>query len=362
MRVTIAGGGTGGHLYPGIAVAEELVARGHQVRFVGTARGIEARACPQAGFAVDFIEVGGLKGQGLGGTLRGIGRVPRALFQSRALLKKYPADLVLGVGGYASGPFVLAAALRGIPTAILEQNSMPGLTNRLLGRVVKTVFGAWQGAARFFARKKWQLMGNPVRKKIREKLSGVRRGAATAAPHILVVGGSQGAHAVNELVAAAFPLLAARLAGVTLTHQTGPGDVAAMQQKYDGRPAAEVVMFIDDMASAYARADLVVARAGASTLAELTLLGMPSVLIPFPFAADDHQTENARELDAAGAARLMPQATTTPEALAELLASLLSDAAERARMSAAALQLAQPLAHARITEALEKLAHGTVDT
>jgi UDP-N-acetylglucosamine--N-acetylmuramyl-(pentapeptide) pyrophosphoryl-undecaprenol N-acetylglucosamine transferase len=353
MNVIIAGGGTGGHLFPGIAVAEELVARGHTVRFVGTARGIEARVCPEAGFALDLIDVAGLKGGGALGIARGFVRVPRALWQSRAILRREDPDLVLGVGGYASGPLVLAAALARRATAILEQNSVPGVTNRILGRVVGRVFGAFSAAQRYFPASKYRLLGNPVRRRVREEL---QHAAASAGTGLLVVGGSQGAHAVNELVVEAMLLLQREKKAPALLHQTGKADHAAVQQKYaEAGITADARPFIDEMGAAYRGAALVVARAGASTLAELTALGLPSLLIPFPHAADDHQTVNARELEAAGAARVLVQSETTPRALADAIAALFADETARHRMGAAARALGRPRAHAEIVDELEQL-------
>jgi UDP-N-acetylglucosamine--N-acetylmuramyl-(pentapeptide) pyrophosphoryl-undecaprenol N-acetylglucosamine transferase len=349
VNVVIAGGGTGGHLFPGIAVAEELAARGHDVTFVGTARGIEARVCPKEGWPLELIEVGGIKGGGFGGALRGILRVPRALAQSRAILKRIDPQLVVGVGGYASGPVVLAAALGGRPTAILEQNSVPGFTNRVLGRFVKAVFGAFEGARARFPSKKFHLVGNPIRKKLREQIGR----AGGDARGLLVVGGSQGAHAVNELVLEAMLLLGEK--APPLVHQTGQADLAAMQQKYAGLKQVRVLPFIEDMAAAYRGAELVVCRAGASTLAELTALGVPSLLIPFPHAADDHQTMNAREVEAAGGAHVLVQKDTTPRILADAIVDLLAHPAARAKMAAASRALGRPDAHAQIADALERM-------
>lgn len=356
MKVLIAGGGTGGHLFPGIAVAEELVMRGHSVAFVGTARGIEARVCPKDGYALHLIDIGGIKGGGVGGAVRGVGRVPRALLQSRAILRREKPDLVIGVGGYASGPMVLAAALGGRPTAILEQNSVPGITNRILGRFVRVVFGAFTAAARFFPKKKYRLVGNPIRRGVREAIGSGARGEGEG---VLVVGGSQGAHAVNELVAGAMALLKQQNRAPKLLHQTGPGDLAAMQQKYaELGISAEITAFIDDMASAYKNCALAVTRAGASTLAELTALGVPALLIPFPFAADDHQTVNAREVAEAGGARVLVQNETTAASLAAAIREILDDGAARAHMADASRALGRPGAHAEIADALEALAHG----
>jgi UDP-N-acetylglucosamine--N-acetylmuramyl-(pentapeptide) pyrophosphoryl-undecaprenol N-acetylglucosamine transferase len=361
MRVIIAGGGTGGHLFPGLAVAEELRARGHEVRFVGTGKGIEARAVPAAGYALDLIDIAGIKRRGLTGAMSGLWRVPKAMNQSRRILKRERPDIVVGVGGYASGPMVLAAALSGRPTAILEQNSVPGFTNRTLGRFTRTVFGAFETARAAFPRKKYRLVGNPVRKRVRDILAGVAgsgNGAGSRGDGVLVVGGSQGAHAVNELVCDAMKILHAIGHAPRLVHQTGAADRDDLVRRYaEAGVDAEVCAFIDDMGAAYRRAALVIARAGASTLAELTLIGKPAILIPLPTAADDHQTVNARELADAGAALVLPQRQTSPAQLAETMRTLLDDAAARARMSAAARTLGRPTAHADIADALESLAH-----
>jgi len=355
MRVIIAGGGTGGHLFPGIAVAEELTARGHDVRFVGTAKGIEARAVPKAGYPLDLIDIAGLKKKGFAGALTGLFRVPRAMGQSRAILKRENPDVVVGVGGYASGPMVLAAALGGRPTAILEQNSVPGFTNKTLGKFVKVVFGAFETAHHSFPRKKYRLVGNPVRKHVREALTGAQGGGD--GDGVLVVGGSQGAHAVNELVFDAMKILHAVGQTPRLVHQTGEKDREEFARRYaDAGIAADVRAFIDDMGAAYRQAAVVIARAGASTLAELTMIGKPAILIPFPFAADDHQTVNARELAAAGAAHLLVQQTTTPAEVAEVIRDLLEDRDTRSAMALAAHALGRPRAHAEIADAIEALA------
>ena len=359
MRILIAGGGTGGHLFPGLAVAEELRARGHEVRFVGTLKGIEARAVPAADYPIDFIDIAGIKRSGWKAALRGVYAVPRAMGQSRAILRAQRPDVVVGVGGYASGPMVLTAALTGRPTAILEQNSIPGFTNRTLGRFAKTTFGAFETARASFPKKRYRLVGNPVRKRVRDVLAHAHgNGAANAGGSVLVVGGSQGAHAVNELVLAAMIELQRAGKAPRLLHQSGEKDRAELQRRYaEAGVAVDVRAFIDDMGTAYRDAAIVIARAGASTLAELTLIGKPALLIPLPTAADDHQTVNARELADAGAAQLLPQATTTPEALAAAVRTLLDDEVGRDRMKQASLSLAHPHAHEEIADALESLAH-----
>lgn len=362
MRFIIAGGGTGGHLFPGLAVAEELRARGHEVRFVGTLKGIEARAVPAADYPIDFIDIAGIKRAGWKAAVRGVGAVPRAMLQSRAILKAQRPDVVVGVGGYASGPMVLAAALSGRPTAILEQNSIPGFTNRTLGKLAKAVFGAFETARAAFPKKRYRLVGNPVRKRVRDILLHAHNGSGgaggTRVDSVLVVGGSQGAHAVNELVLAAMQELHAAGRAPRLLHQSGEKDRADLERRYaEAGIAADVRAFIDDMGAAYRDAAVVIARAGASTLAELTLVGKPALLIPLPTAADDHQTVNARELADAGAAQLLPQAATTGATLAAAVRALLDDEVSRDRMRQASLALAHPHAHEEIADALESLAH-----
>jgi UDP-N-acetylglucosamine--N-acetylmuramyl-(pentapeptide) pyrophosphoryl-undecaprenol N-acetylglucosamine transferase len=358
MRVIIAGGGTGGHLFPGLAVAEELTARGHEVRFVGTEKGIEARAVPAAGYALDLIDIAGIKRRGLKGAMAGLIRVPKALNQSRVILKRERPDVVVGVGGYASGPMVLAAALSGRPTAILEQNSVPGFTNKTLGKVTRKVFGAFETARAAFPSKKYALVGNPVRRKVRDVLAAATAGGASDGDGVLVVGGSQGAHAVNELVCDAMKILQATGQAPRLVHQTGQADRDEIARRYaEMGLGADVRAFIDDMGAAYRSCALVVARAGASTLAELTLIGKPAILIPLPTAADDHQTVNAKELADAGAAVLLPQRQTSPAELAETMRTVLEDGPRRAAMARAARTLGRPTAHADIADALESLAH-----
>jgi UDP-N-acetylglucosamine--N-acetylmuramyl-(pentapeptide) pyrophosphoryl-undecaprenol N-acetylglucosamine transferase len=351
MTIIIAGGGTGGHLFPGMALAEELVARGHAVRFVGAERGIEKTAVPKAGYELDLIDVVGIKNQGFGAKASGLFRAARAMGQARALLKQHDPDVVVGVGGYASGPFVLAAALGGWPTAILEQNSVPGITNRWLSRFVRAIFGTFQSAAKSFSKKKYHLVGNPVRKRVRDALAN----ASGEGSGVLVVGGSQGAHAVNELVFDAMKILSAIGQAPRIVHQSGAKDHDDLIKRYaEAGIDADVRAFIDDMGAAYRDAALVVARAGASTIAELTIIGKPAILIPLPFGTE--QTVNARELADAGAARCLLQPTTTPAELAEAMRGLLEDAGARTSMAAASRALGRPRAHVEIADAIEALA------
>ena len=352
MRLLIAGGGTGGHLFPGVAVAEEARARwpDAEITFVGTARGIEARVLPGLGWPLELIEVSGLKTVGALGALRGLLRLPRALVQARRVIVRLRPDAVLGVGGYASGPVVLMARLRGIPTAICEQNSIPGLTNKILGRLVRGVFLAFEDTRRYFAAKKIVMTGNPVRRALVAKLQGVAP-AADGKLHVLVSGGSQGAVAVNALACAALIALVGEGRTIGIQHQTGERDREATAATYAaaGVPA-ECTAFITDMASAYARADIVIGRSGATTVAELAIAGKPALLIPFPTAADNHQELNAREMADKGAARMLRQADTTAASLAAALRPLLDEPAARATMGAAMKALGKPRAAAAVVD------------
>jgi UDP-N-acetylglucosamine--N-acetylmuramyl-(pentapeptide) pyrophosphoryl-undecaprenol N-acetylglucosamine transferase len=355
MRLIIAGGGTGGHLYPGIAVAEEVTAAGGEVLFVGTTRGIEARVVPAAGYPLELLAVSGIKRMGLVRTLQGLGRVPVALAKSLSIVRKWKPDVVLGVGGYASGPMVLAAALAGYPTAIQEQNSVPGFTNRTLGRFARAVFIAFEAARSFFPARKVALVGNPVRRKFVES---ARAQGTLPAGSVLVVGGSQGARAVNDLVIAAAEVLAGQGKLPPLVHQTGAADADRCLERYRSLGLAERVSvrpFIEDMAGTLAAAGLVVGRAGALTLAELAIVGRPAVLIPLPTAADDHQSKNAAEFGQAGAAVVLDQNQATGAALAELLSTLLADSRRRESMAAAMRSLGHPAAAAEVVQRLSAL-------
>ncbi|MHB8417409.1 MAG: undecaprenyldiphospho-muramoylpentapeptide beta-N-acetylglucosaminyltransferase [Myxococcales bacterium] len=361
MKLLIAGGGTGGHLFPGIALAEEVVTRrpGNAALFVGTARGIEAREVPRAGFPLELIEVSGLKGKGLGGILLGLLRLPLALFQSFALLGRHRPDVVVGVGGYASGPVILAAWLRRIPTAVQEQNASPGLTNRILGRFARAVFTAFPEAARHFPARKVHLLGNPIRRALMDNF--LAPAAPTGKPFsLLVFGGSQGAHVLNlralESLSHLPPALAASM---RIVHQTGPKDLAQVREGYGAaKVAADVREFIDDMSGAYQAADLVLCRAGATTLAELTVCKKAAILVPFAAAADDHQTQNAAAMVAAGAAVAIAERELTGERLAREIVRLAEHPEARLAMEKAAGRLGRPEAAREIADVCAQLAAG----
>jgi UDP-N-acetylglucosamine--N-acetylmuramyl-(pentapeptide) pyrophosphoryl-undecaprenol N-acetylglucosamine transferase len=355
-RLMIAGGGTGGHLFPGVAVAEELrrLDADAEVLFVGTTRGIESRVLPGLGWELEHIEVSGLKTVGLRGALRGAMRVPGALMQSRRIIKKFGPDVVIGVGGYASGPVVLAARLMGIPTAILEQNSIPGLTNRILGKVAKRIFLSFSHTKQFFKARKSELVGNPIRHQI---LAGLQDDKATRAPgsaplRLFVFGGSQGAVSVNAMCCAAAGLLREEGIELDIVHQTGKADLEATEARYrEAEIQADCRAFIDDMASEYKAADLIVSRAGATTIAELGIVGLPAVLIPYPHAANNHQELNAKEMVEAGAALMLRQENNEDGVqLAAILADLCKDEAKRSAMATAMSSLGRADAATKVVD------------
>lgn len=362
MRILIAGGGTGGHLYPGLAVAEEALGRGdeHVVGFVGTARGIEARVLPGLGHDLQLIDVIRLKGAGILGVIKGLLRLPKALFQSLGVLRRFKPDVVVGVGGYASGPVVLLAALTGRPTLVMEQNAVPGLTNRILARFVDRVVLTFDRSRGRLPEGKLMVLGNPVRRSIRDSLGAVAAARLDAANdgarplHLLVFGGSRGARALNQALPAA---VAAMDAPVVVRHQTGVEDEDSVRADYASRGLqAEVTPFIDDMAAAYAWCDIAVCRSGASTVCELAVAGVPSLLVPFPAAADDHQAANAEALVEVGAARVIPQSALDPASLGAELSALARDRKALSAMGEAAKRVGRPDAAERVVDTLESLA------
>jgi len=358
MKVLIAGGGTGGHLFPGIALAEEVVTRHHanDVLFVGTERGLEARAVPRAGFRLETIDATGVKGRGLAGWVGGLLRVPRAIAQSMRILRAWRPDVVVGVGGYASFPVVMAAWIAGIPTAIQEQNALPGLTNRVLGRIVRAVFVAFDEARAFFPEEKVQNVGNPIRKALMENF--LRPRARHERFQLLIFGGSQGAHAINVAAVEAAKRLGDLRDRIEILHQTGRQDIEETRAGYEAAGVrAEVVEFIDDMSSAYARSDLVICRSGATTLAELTVCKKAAILVPFPHAADNHQEVNARALVEKGAAVMIRQQELSGERLAAEIRALVEDPERRQRMERAAGLLGRPEAAKEIADVCVQLVY-----
>ena len=356
MRMLVAGGGTGGHVFPGIALAEEVVTRhpSNDVVFAGTARGLEASVVPAAGFPIELIEVKGLKGKGLVGALLNLVLIPRAFLQSWRILKRWRPDVVVGVGGYASGPVVLMAWLMRIPTAVQEQNAIAGFTNRVLGKFVDAAFTAFPEAVRHFSRRKVYQLGNPIRRQLMDNY--MRPRIEHGAPRLLVFGGSQGAHALNMRVIEALPHLADLRDRIQITHQTGSRDREYVEKGYRACGfTPDVREFITDMSAAYAEADLVVCRAGATTLAELTVCKKPSILVPFPAAADNHQVLNAKSLVDAGAAVMIEERDLTGELLAGEIRAILATEARRERMAIAAGRLGSPQAAREIADVCTEL-------
>jgi UDP-N-acetylglucosamine--N-acetylmuramyl-(pentapeptide) pyrophosphoryl-undecaprenol N-acetylglucosamine transferase len=355
LRVVIAGGGTGGHLFPGIAVAEEIRSRGsgHQVLFISRGNAFERAALEQAGFALATISVEGLKGRGLWNQLRALGRLPWSLVQSIGRLRDFRPDLVIGLGSYSAGPVVMAAWLLRIPVALCEQNVLPGITNRVLARLADRIFTSYDQTAGGFDAAKVLWTGNPLRRQIVETAGR----AAPATPFtVLVIGGSQGAHRINTAVTEALSHLAGRQRFFFI-HQTGPADEAAVAAAYRQMDTpARVQAFFTDMAAQYLQADLVVCRAGATTLAEITALGKAAVFIPFPYAADDHQTLNARRLVDAGAAEMIVEQELNGELLAGRIGFYASHPEVLAGLAEQSARLGKPDAARRIVDECYRLA------
>jgi UDP-N-acetylglucosamine--N-acetylmuramyl-(pentapeptide) pyrophosphoryl-undecaprenol N-acetylglucosamine transferase len=357
VRIVIAGGGTGGHLFPGIAVAREALARDPSVTvtFAGTARGVESRVVPREGFELDLIRSGGLKGKSIGAMGRGLAMLGPSAIDAWRLLTRRAPDVVVGLGGYSSGPVVALAACRGIPTLLMEQNALPGLTNRLLGRLVKAAAVTYERTLPFFGTRGF-VSGNPVRQSFFE-IAARPAGRAGDAPHLLVFGGSQGAHAINVAMVAAAALLRDAAPRPTVMHQTGERDLEMVRTGYRAAGfEAEVEPFVFDMDRHMSQADLVVCRAGATTLAEIAAAGRPAVLIPLPTSADDHQRRNAEVFAGAGAAEVIDQNVLDGPTLAGRLLALASDPARRQQMSAAARTLARPDAAQAIVDRIFSLA------
>ena len=359
IRCIIAGGGTGGHLFPGIAIARELEARCENaaVLFVVGRKRMESEILRRYGFSVVFIDVEGMKGRGWKKGLAVLSMLPKSLLQSMWIIRDFKPSIVMGVGGYSAGPFCLAARLLGVPTAIHEQNSYPGLTNRLLARVVDHIFVSFAESVPYF--KKSILTGNPVR---RELLSPPQDSSPASDNFtVLVVGGSQGARAVSEAFVGAYGILKKSGKRIDLIHQTGKQDHRRVLEDYrtmgfEGPEfEGKVLPFIKDMASAYHQADMVVSRAGATTLFELAALGKPSVLIPYPYATNGHQETNARALVRSGGAEMILQQDLTGEKLANTLSTYMAHPQQLERMGKAARTFSRPEADRIIVDHILKL-------
>jgi UDP-N-acetylglucosamine--N-acetylmuramyl-(pentapeptide) pyrophosphoryl-undecaprenol N-acetylglucosamine transferase len=344
MRAILAGGGTGGHVIPALAIAQQLKKDcDAEVLFIGTARGIENRLVPAAGFELRLVEVGALKNVSLATRLSTVFDLPQAVWQARKILAEFCPDVVIGVGGYASGPAMLAAVLRRIPTMAFEPNFVPGLANRLVAPFVKAAAVHFTETRKYFRHS--EVTGVPVRAAF---FAGAAR-TANAPPTLLAFGGSQGAHAINQAVMESASDLQARVPGLAIIHQTGErdyNDAQAAYAKIGG--TVEVHRFIDDMPTMFAKASLLICRSGASTVAEVAAAGKAAIFVPFPAAADNHQKRNAEALTRAGAAVMLEQSRLTRESLTETVSSLMGDRARLESMGEAAKKMSHPEAAQQI--------------
>jgi UDP-N-acetylglucosamine--N-acetylmuramyl-(pentapeptide) pyrophosphoryl-undecaprenol N-acetylglucosamine transferase len=353
MRVLIAAGGTGGHIYPGIAVANEIMRRdpASVVRFVGTARGLENRLVPQAGFELSIIESAGLVNMGLAQRLRGLMILPKSFVDARRVIRAFQADVVVGAGGYVSGPVLMTASLMRLPTVLMESNAVPGFTNRRLARFVDAAAVSFEAAMAYFPGKA-VFTGNPVRRAFFEIKPKLRDPKMVS---LLLFGGSQGSRALNEAMIAALPYLAAQRERLQVTHQTGPADFARVRDAYaaNGWTNAEAREYIDEMMAAFANNDLIVSRAGATTSAELMAAGKAAIMVPLPGQLE--QRRNAEALQHAGGARMILQDELTGDRLAKEIIALVESPETISKMEAAARQLARKDAAAATVELIEGL-------
>jgi UDP-N-acetylglucosamine--N-acetylmuramyl-(pentapeptide) pyrophosphoryl-undecaprenol N-acetylglucosamine transferase len=356
MKVMIAAGGTGGHIYPGIAVANEIMRRdtASEVLFVGTSRGLETRIVPENGFQLSLIHSAGLKSVGLKGTIKGLMTLPRSFVEARRLLREFRPAVVVGAGGYVSGPVLMMAVVMGIPTLVMDSNALPGFTNRRLARFVDRAALTFNEALPYFGTK-GTVTGNPVRKEFFEVDQHEPSDDRTA---VLIFGGSQGARAINNAMIGALDHLNGTRESLKVVHQTGEADFERVRLAYQehGWESAEVRPFISEMVNEFAKADILICRAGATTCAEIAAAGKAAIMIPLPTAADDHQRKNAEAMQNAGAAKMLVQDRLTPELLAATLTELAASPDEIASMEKAARKLAREDAAAATVDIIEELA------
>ncbi len=355
MKVLIAAGGTGGHIYPGIAVAKEIMRRdpGSKVLFVGTARGLETKIVPANGFQLSVIDSAGLKNVGLVGKLKGLAVLPKSFLEARRLINEFKPQVVVGAGGYVSGPVLMMASLMRVPTLVMDSNALPGFTNRRLAMFVDKAALTFDEALPFFG-KKGVVTGNPVRKEFFE----IEEPESNDKVRLLIFGGSQGARAINNAMAEALGKLDHN--GLEITHQTGEFDVEKMRELYDraGWKAADVRPYISDMVSEFAKSDLIICRAGATTCAELAAAGKAAIMIPLPTAADDHQRKNAEAMQKAGAAKMLLQRDLSGDVLAAAISELISSPDKITQMERAAKRLAREDAAEATVDLIEDLKPG----
>jgi len=354
MKVMIAAGGTGGHIYPGIAVAKEIMRRDEssEILFVGTSRGLETRIVPDNGFQLSLINSAGLKSVGIGGQLKGLAVLPRSFFEARRVIRDFRPDVVVGAGGYVSGPVLLVASLMRIPTLVMDSNALPGFTNRRLAMFVKRAALTFEESLPFFG-KKGVVTGNPVRNEFFD----IPLRAPGDDPAILIFGGSQGARAINNAMVDALSDLQNWKDRISVTHQTGEADFEHVKQAYRnaGWERVDVRPYISDMVDSFAAADLIICRAGATTCAELSAAGKAAIMIPLPTAADDHQRKNAEALQRAGAATMILQKDLTGARLANEIGDLIGSPAKIVEMGSAARNLAKKDAAEATVDIIEEL-------
>ena len=355
MKIIIAAGGTGGHLFPGIALAEEFITKNetNRVLFIGTKRGMEKSILSREGFNFEAIEASGLKGKNPFNLLKSLILIPQSIFQSIMIIKRFNPDLVIGLGGYVSGPVVLAAYLMSIKTAIHEQNTLPGLANRILGKIVHLIFVSFEYTLSRFPKGKTKMVGNPIRKQC---LKGIVPSSSQPPFTLLVVGGSLGSHQINSAMIDALNYLLPIRDKIKIIHQTGESDLGSVKESYQSKGfPAEVVNFIDQIASAYQQANLIICRAGATTLAELMVHHRASILIPFPLAADHHQHLNAKALVSQRAAQMIDPDQLTGKRLAELVLQLYHHPEQLSQMESNAGKMGRPRATQEIVDYCYKL-------
>ncbi len=354
MKVLIAAGGTGGHIYPGIAVAKEILRRDadSEVLFVGTARGLETKIVPDNGFQLSLINSAGLKNVGLVNKIKGLSVLPRSFLEARRIIRQFRPHVVVGAGGYVSGPVLLMAAIMGVPTLVMDSNAMPGFTNRKLAKFVDKAALTFKEALPFFG-KKGVVTGNPVRHEFFE----IPAMESSEAFHLLIFGGSQGSRPINNAMAEALPLLAGFDGGLTMTHQTGEADFEKIKAAYATSEfsGADVRPFISDICVEFGKADLLICRAGATTCAEVAAAGKAALMIPFPGAADNHQQKNAEALQNAGAAKMIIQKDLSGESLANEIKKLIEAPETINEMELAAKQLGRSDAAEKTVDIIEEL-------
>jgi UDP-N-acetylglucosamine--N-acetylmuramyl-(pentapeptide) pyrophosphoryl-undecaprenol N-acetylglucosamine transferase len=356
MKVMIAAGGTGGHIYPGIAVANEIKRRdpSSEVLFVGTSRGLETRIVPENGFQLALIHSAGLKSVGVKGTVKGLFTLPRSFVEARRLLREFRPTVVVGAGGYVSGPVLMMAVIMGIPTLVMDSNALPGFTNRKLARFVDRAALTFKEALPFFG-KKGTVTGNPVRKEFFEVKPKAPKNDSIS---VLVFGGSQGARAINNAMIGALDHLNGTRGTIQIVHQTGEADFEKVRLAYQERgwESTDVRPYISDMMHEFEKADILICRAGATTCAEIAAAGKSAIMIPLPTAADDHQRKNAEAMQNAGAAKMLTQDKLTPELLASTLTELAHSPESIAEMGSAARKLARADAAEATVDIIEELA------